>query len=191
MRVSWLSFTAILEQQLQTFSLADYNSINLAVQKFNKTITDVNNTHIPTGTIRHFKSLTRVSIGASNIKTRAQIRKQMPTPDVLDRIRVLNPEIAEDIKHEQTSKWNKNNYSKASHTTQTLPNFGNSYEASTSIIDTLTKRTLRRPSSHTYKQTSPQTHSKQTCSTHTTQTSADYHTDSRIGPTLSGYTLSR
>ena len=29
----------------------------------------------------------------------------MPTPDVLDRIRVVNTEIQENIKHEQTAKW--------------------------------------------------------------------------------------
>ena len=38
------------------------------------------------------------------LKTRAQLRKQMPTPDILDRIRVLSTEIEEDIKHEQTTK---------------------------------------------------------------------------------------
>ena len=73
-------------------------------------------------------------------------------------------------------------YSKAPHTTQTLPIFGSSYASS--IIDTLTKRTLMRPSSHTHKQTSPQTNSKQTYSTNTTPTSADYHTDTRVGPSF-------
>ena len=104
MTADWPSFSATIEQQLQTFNLADYNSIDLAVQRFNKTITDANKTHFPTGTIRHFIPCFNRNI-KQKLKTWAQLSKQMPTPDVLDRIRVLNTEIEEDIKHDQTAKW--------------------------------------------------------------------------------------
>ena len=106
----------------------------------------------------------------------------MPTPDVLYRIRVLNTEIDEDIKHEPISKWKQ--------LLEGIILFTHNTNSSKlwKLIRGLNNRTTDKTDTHeailTHKQISSLTHNKRTYSTHTTPTSADYHTDTRIGSSL-------
>ena len=103
-QADWHLFSATIENKLQTFNLQTYNNIDSALQHFNNTITDSAKQHIPQGNIRNYNPTYSRAV-KQKILLRKQLRRQLPTPDILDRIRTLNTEIDEDIRQEQQTKW--------------------------------------------------------------------------------------
>ena len=98
------NFSATIEDSLQSFDISQYNNIDSALKHLNNVISTANKRHIPSGNIRNYNPTYSRAI-KQKILTRSYLRKQTPTPDVIDRIRLINKEIQDDIRLEQQNKW--------------------------------------------------------------------------------------
>ena len=105
-RAQWDTFTASVDNHLQSFAINNYTSIDAVTKHVTDTIINVSKRTIPTGNIRHYNpTLTRTI--KHKIQTRKHLRSLAPTQDTLTRIQQLNTDIDAEIKTQQKLKWQK------------------------------------------------------------------------------------
>ena len=103
-RADWDTFTNNIEHALTDFDINTFTDINTATKHLTSIITHNSKQNIPTGAVKQYSPGFNREI-KQKLKTRNHLRKQFPTPDIINHIHALNQEISDDIRTQQANIW--------------------------------------------------------------------------------------
>ena len=103
-RADWDSFTNNIEQALADFDINTFTDINAATKHLTSIIIHNSKQHIPTGAVKRYCPGLNREI-RQKLRTRNHLRKQFPTPDIINHLQALNTEITDDIRAQQRAIW--------------------------------------------------------------------------------------